>query len=109
MLNTDWGSKLITPRGREVLKPMEKDNLKHLSSGEPTYLPSDRNKLPDLVDFCVTKGIPLDFATVKSCFNLSSDPFPVLITRGNEKYNHVYATDIQIETTSGTSSTRNKL
>jgi hypothetical protein len=49
--HTDWGSRLITPRGREVLKTME-NNLKHPSSGEPTYLPTDRNKLPDIVDFC---------------------------------------------------------
>jgi hypothetical protein len=33
--------------------------------GEPTYWPSDRNKLPDLVDFCVTKGIPQDFTVAK--------------------------------------------
>jgi hypothetical protein len=26
------------------------------------YWASERNKLPDLVDFCVTKGIPQDFA-----------------------------------------------
>jgi hypothetical protein len=71
--HTDWGSRLITPRGREVLKTIERNNLKHLSTGEPTYWPSDRNKLPELVDFCVTKGIPQDFAVTKSCFDLSSD------------------------------------
>jgi hypothetical protein len=32
------------------------------------------------VDFCVIKGIPQDFATVKSCFDLSSDHSPALIT-----------------------------
>jgi hypothetical protein len=41
---------------------------KHLSTGEPIYWPSDRNKLPDLVGFCVTKGIPQGFAVAKSCF-----------------------------------------
>jgi hypothetical protein len=53
-----------TPRGREVLKTMKRNNLKHLSTGKPTYWPSDRNKLPDLVDFCVTEGIPQDFANI---------------------------------------------
>jgi hypothetical protein len=72
----DWGSRLITPRGRKVLKAMERIKLKHLFTGEPTHWPSDRNKLPDLVDFCVTKGIPQDFAVAKS----SSDLSPVLIT-----------------------------
>jgi endonuclease/exonuclease/phosphatase family metal-dependent hydrolase len=59
---------------------MKKKNLKHLYSGEPTYWPPNRGKLPDLVDFCVTKGIPQNFATVKSCFDLFSDHFPVLVT-----------------------------
>jgi hypothetical protein len=59
---------------------MERNNLKHLPTGEPTHWPSDRNKLPDLVDFSVTKGIPQDFAVAKSCFDLSSDHSLVLIT-----------------------------
>jgi endonuclease/exonuclease/phosphatase family metal-dependent hydrolase len=78
--HTDWGSRLITPRGREVLKTMEQLKLHHLSTGEPTYWPSDCNKLPDLLDFCVTKGIPSASASVRSCFDLSSDHSPVLIT-----------------------------
>jgi hypothetical protein len=75
-----WGSRLITSRGREVLKTIERNNLKHLSTGETTHCPSDRNKLPELVDFCVTISIPQDFAAAKSCFDLSSDHSPVLIT-----------------------------
>jgi hypothetical protein len=59
---------------------MERNILKHLSMPEPTYRPSDRNKLPDLVDFYVTKGIPQDFAVAKSYFDLSSDHSPDLVT-----------------------------
>jgi hypothetical protein len=44
--HTDWGSGLITPRGRGLLRA-------------PSYWPSDRNKVPDIVDF-VIKGIPQD-------------------------------------------------
>jgi hypothetical protein len=64
----------------QVLKTMERNNLKHLSTGEPTYWPSDRNKLPGLMDFCVTKSILQDFAVAKSCFDFFSDHSPVLIT-----------------------------
>jgi hypothetical protein len=78
--HTNWGSRLITPRGHEVLKMMEKNNLKDPFMGEPAYWSSDRNKLPNLVDFCVTKGLPQDFAVAKSCFDLSSNHCPVLIT-----------------------------
>jgi hypothetical protein len=59
---------------------MESINLKCLPTGELTYWPSDRNKLFDLVDFCITKGIPQDFAVAKLYFDLSSDHSPVLIT-----------------------------
>jgi hypothetical protein len=59
---------------------MDRNCLKLLSAGYPTYWPSDRNKPPDLVDFCVTNGIPQDFAVAKSCFDPSSDHSPVLIT-----------------------------
>jgi hypothetical protein len=59
---------------------MESQHLHHLSTGELTYWPSDTNKLPDLVDFCVTKGIPPASAVATSCFHLSSDHSPVLIT-----------------------------
>jgi hypothetical protein len=47
---------------------------------ESTYWPSDRNKLPDLVDVSVTKVIPQDFIVAKSYFDLSSHHTLVLIT-----------------------------
>jgi hypothetical protein len=59
---------------------MECHNYRHLSSGEPTYWPTDRNKLPDLVDFCITKGISPNYKFAKSCFELSSNHIPVFIT-----------------------------
>jgi hypothetical protein len=62
---------------------MERNNLKRLSTGEPTYWPSDKNKLPALVDFYVTEGIPQDFAVAKSCFDLSSDHSTVFIALTN--------------------------
>jgi hypothetical protein len=39
-----WGSRLITAKGRELFKAMQEDNLLHISTGEPTYWPSDRKK-----------------------------------------------------------------
>jgi hypothetical protein len=78
--HTIWGSRLNTPRGRTIQKTIERLNYRHLSSGEPTYWPTDRNKIPDLVDFCVTKGISPDYISARSCFELSSDHTPILIT-----------------------------
>jgi hypothetical protein len=75
-----WGSRLITPRGRVLFNTMERLHLRHLSTGEPTYWPSNLHKLPDLVDSCVTKGIPPSSTVAQSCFELSSDHSPVLIS-----------------------------
>jgi hypothetical protein len=75
--HTNWGSRIISSRGRVLLKTMENNNLKPLSSRKPTYWPTDREKLPDLIDFCVTKGIPPNFAVAKSCLELSSFPAPL--------------------------------
>jgi hypothetical protein len=38
------------------------------------------HKIPDIVDFCVTKSIPPEIAVAHSCFDLSSDHSPVLVT-----------------------------
>jgi hypothetical protein len=46
---------------------------------ESTYWPSDKNKLLDLVNFSVKKGISQDFAVAISCCDLSSDHSQVLI------------------------------
>ena len=46
-----WGSRLTTPRGRELFRAIKDDQLETVSSGEPTYWPSDRNKIPEPLDF----------------------------------------------------------
>jgi hypothetical protein len=51
--------------------------------GEPTYWPTHRNKLPDLVDSCVT-----------SCFDLSSDHSPVLVTLSIQTLNQEKQTSL---------------
>jgi hypothetical protein len=57
-----------------------KYNLKHFSTRQPTYWPSDPNKIPDLVDFCVTKGTDTKKFTGESCLELTSDHTPILIS-----------------------------
>lgn len=46
--HTQWGSRLITPKGRELLKRMTNMKLELISTGEPTYWPTDRQKIPAL-------------------------------------------------------------
>jgi len=74
-----WGSRLVTPRGCELLKTMQKENLM-VSTGEPTYWPSDKRKIPDLLDFGITKGITAHSIQAVAGFGLSSDYSPALLT-----------------------------
>jgi exonuclease III len=53
--HTFWGSRITKTKGRELFKVMQNNNLKHLSTRQPTYWPSNPSKIPDLLDFCVTK------------------------------------------------------
>jgi len=78
--HTYWGSRLIAPRGRELLKAIQTENLMYVSTGEPTYCPSDKRKIPDLLDFGITKGIPAHSIQAVAGFDLSSDHSPVLLT-----------------------------
>jgi hypothetical protein len=78
--NSFWGSGLTTTKGTELHKVMKNNNLKHLSTGHPTYWPSDSNKIPYLIDFCVTKEIATKKFTAESCLELTSDHTPILVT-----------------------------
>lgn len=55
--HTTCGSCLINTTGKELLKAMEETHLKYLSTKKATYWPTDQNKIPDLIDFCITKGL----------------------------------------------------
>ena len=77
-----WGSRSLTPnpKGRQLYATLKSQNLTPISTGEPTYWPSDKNKLPDLIDFAVTKGINPERFSAKSCLDLTSDHSPIIIT-----------------------------
>lgn len=74
-----WGSRLNTPRGRELLKAITHNRLEALSSGEPTYWPSDPARVPDLLDFVITRGISSNYIDVTSNLDLSSDHTPIIV------------------------------
>jgi exonuclease III len=56
--HTTWGSRLTATKGTNLLCTMTQLNINFLSTGEPTYWPTDRNRTPDLLDFALMKGIP---------------------------------------------------
>ncbi|KAG5347518.1 RTJK polymerase, partial [Acromyrmex charruanus] len=77
-----WGSRSLisTPRGRQLYATLQAENLTPISTGEPTYWPSDLKKSPDLLDFAIIKSIDPKCFIAKSCLDLSSDHSPVIIT-----------------------------
>lgn len=82
--HTQWGSRLTTSKGRQLLSAAQKLNLKHVSSGEPTYWPTDMKKVPDLIDFFITKGINSINISCNSSYGLSSDHSPVVLNLSEE-------------------------
>ena len=59
---------------------MSTNNLQYLSTRQPTFWPSDTNRQPDLLDFCITKGINAQKFEIDSCLELSSDHTPIIVT-----------------------------
>lgn len=78
--HAQWGSRTISPRGRELLKACQSSNCSFLSSGEPTHWPADSNKSPDLLDFFLTREVSNNYAIAENVSDLSSDHVPVLLT-----------------------------
>lgn len=78
--HTQWGSRLITNKGRQLWSAISNNNLNYISTGNPTYWPTDRKKIPDLIDFCVTKSINQNCIIAEDCHDLSSDHSPIFIT-----------------------------
>lgn len=77
--HTWWGSRILNPKGRELYKCVQKYHYSVLSTGRPTYWPSDINKIPDLLDFVVYKGISTRCLNIRDSDELSSDHSPIIL------------------------------
>ena len=54
-------------------------HLSVLSTGEPTYWPTNIKKIPGLIYFFVGKGISAPNVSCNSCHDLSSDHLPIIL------------------------------
>lgn len=77
-----WGSRspMPTPKGRQLYYAMIENNLHPVTTREPTYWPTNQRKNPDVIDFCIVKGISDRYFKAESCFDLSSDHSPIIVT-----------------------------
>lgn len=75
-------SRLTTTKGRELLKTIKNINGELYSTGNPTYWPTNRNKIPDvgLLDFFISRKISMNYIKVEDCYDLDSDHSPVILT-----------------------------
>lgn len=78
--HTHWGSRLITTKGKELLKAIQEYKCEAISTGKPTYWPTDLNKIPDLIDFYIIKNISCNYLKIEDNFELNSDHSPIVLT-----------------------------
>lgn len=78
--HTDWGSRLITTKGKELRGAVRELGCNYHSTNKPTYWPTDRNKIPDLLDFFITRKVSSHFINIEENFDLNSDHSAVIIT-----------------------------
>jgi hypothetical protein len=83
--NSLWGSRLTTTKGRELSKLIQNQKYSFLTTGTPTYWPSNPGKIPDLLDFYITSGISPSYMGIASSYDLSSDHTPVIATVNQRK------------------------
>lgn len=77
--NTYWGSRLTTTKGKELLAAIQEINCEPLSSGSPTYWPTDPNKIPDLIDFFIIRDMSKNYIKVEDSLQMSSDHSPIIL------------------------------
>jgi len=78
--HTQWGSRLTTTKGCNLWRAVSDSNYDYISNGAPTYWPTDPRKLPDLLDFFVSHGLPRTNRQIHSNYDLSSDHTPVIVS-----------------------------
>ena len=59
---------------------LRENNYSFLSTGSPTYWPTETNKIPDLLDFFITNGISTVYADLQASSDLPSDHSPIVAT-----------------------------
>jgi hypothetical protein len=84
--HTVWGSRLITTKGRELASLIQSQNYSFLSTGTPTYWPTDAYKLPDLLYFLIISKITLSTIDIQPGYDLTSNQTPTIATLSTAIY-----------------------
>lgn len=76
--HTWWASRIINPRGRELLSCIQNNNYLAMSTGAPTFYSTNTNNIPDLLDFFISSGIPTSSTRIGELPELYSDHIAIL-------------------------------
>jgi hypothetical protein len=74
------GSRLTTTKVIELFKVFQGKNYSFLSTGSPTYWPTDENKIPGFQDFFITNGISTTYLDIQASYDLTSDNTAIIST-----------------------------
>jgi hypothetical protein len=72
--------RLTTTKGRELIKALNKYKCEAISTGKPTYWPTDPGRIPDLLDFFITKNLSSNYIKIEDNLELGSDHSPITLT-----------------------------
>lgn len=67
--NINWGSSLNTTKGREAIKEHGRESV---STGKPSYWPTDPTRIPDLIDFYIIKNISTNFLQIEEGWDMNA-------------------------------------
>jgi hypothetical protein len=76
----NWGCRVDNQSGRKLHTWIAQNRYTILAPTDPTHIPRDRNKLPDILDVVVTKSFPFSGTKQETLAGHSSDHKPVKIT-----------------------------
>lgn len=75
-----WGSRAPNQRGSALHRSLIENRLSFISPSDPTYWPAHANRLPETLDFFISK-IPNHINTnIENMCDLSSDHSPILLS-----------------------------
>lgn len=78
--NQFFGSRKTVPKGRALKLSVDYNGLQVLTNAEPTHFPSDRDKIPDVLDFFIYKGISQFYMDIEKTLDSCSDHSQIIST-----------------------------
>ncbi|KAH8300559.1 hypothetical protein KR018_009278, partial [Drosophila ironensis] len=90
--HTHWGSRLVTPKGRQftchrgnvLAANVFSINANILATGAPTYYSSAVNRRPSCLDFSIYRNIPHNKLNIRDSWDLESDHLSLITTLKTE-------------------------